>query len=69
MGAFGPLRREYTGGQLFFNNVIGTDAARQALTSFIQYGTFDKFPDLKIVMLESGAGWVSYLLDRLGRRL
>ena len=34
------------------------------MTSFIQYGTFDKFPDLKIVMLESGAGWVSYLLDR-----
>ena len=46
------------------NNVIGTDAARQAMTSFIQYGTFDKFPRLKIVMLESGAGWVSYLLDR-----
>jgi uncharacterized protein len=60
----GLYSREYMGDKLFFNNVIGTDAARQAMTSFIQYGTFDRFPNLKIVMLESGAGWVSYLLDR-----
>lgn len=60
----GLYSREYVGDKLFFGNVIGTDAARQAMTSFIQYGTFDKFPKLKIVMLESGAGWVSYLLDR-----
>jgi predicted TIM-barrel fold metal-dependent hydrolase len=56
--------RQYTGHQRFFDNVVGTDAARQVLTSLIQHGTFDKFPNLKIVMLESGAGWVSYLLDR-----
>ena len=64
VGHSGLYSREYVGGKLFFGNVIGTDAARQAMTSFIQYGTFDKFPKLKIVMLESGAGWVSYLLDR-----
>ena len=38
---------------------------RHALTSFMQYGTFDKFPRLKIIILEVGAGWVSYWLDRM----
>ena len=52
-----------------FNNVIGTDAARHALTSFMQYGTFDQFPRLKIVLLEVGAGWISYLAGPDGRRL
>jgi predicted TIM-barrel fold metal-dependent hydrolase len=60
----GLYSRDYTGDQRFFENVVGTDGARQAMTSFIQYGTFDKFPGLKIVILESGAGWVSYLLER-----
>jgi uncharacterized protein len=60
----GRYERKYIGDQLFFENVAGSDMAREALTSFIQYGTFDKFPKLKIVMLESGAGWISYLLDR-----
>jgi predicted TIM-barrel fold metal-dependent hydrolase len=26
---------------------------------------FDKFPDLKVVVLESGGGWIGYWLDRI----
>jgi predicted TIM-barrel fold metal-dependent hydrolase len=31
----------------------------------MQYGTFDKFPKLKIIILEVGSGWASYWLDRM----
>jgi uncharacterized protein len=31
----------------------------------MQYGTFEKFPRLKLVLLEAGAGWISYWLDRM----
>jgi uncharacterized protein len=29
------------------------------------FATFDRFPKLKLVLLESGAGWIGYWLDRL----
>jgi len=29
------------------------------------FATFDRFPTLKLVILESGAGWIGYWLDRL----
>jgi predicted TIM-barrel fold metal-dependent hydrolase len=45
--------------------VTAGDSIRQALTSFMQYGTFEKFPRLKLVLLEAGAGWISYWLDRM----
>jgi predicted TIM-barrel fold metal-dependent hydrolase len=37
----------------------------QAFATFFQYGTFDRFPKLKMVVLESQAGWLGYLLDRM----
>ncbi len=49
----------------FFNNVTAGDAVRHAFTSFFQFGTFEKLPDLKVVVLESGASWVGYWLDRM----
>jgi len=49
----------------WFLNVTASDAIRHALASFMQYGTFEKFPKLKIVILEVGAGWVQYWLDRM----
>ena len=48
-----------------FLNVTASDAARHAFTSFFHFGTFDRFPRLKLVVLEVGGGWVSYWLDRL----
>ena len=61
-GRFG----DYTSGKYgFFLNVTSADAVRHAFTSLFQYGVFEKFPTLRIVILESGAGWVGYWLDRM----
>jgi predicted TIM-barrel fold metal-dependent hydrolase len=49
----------------WFPNVTASDAMHHVLASFMQYGTFEKFPKLKIVILEVGAGWVQYWLDRM----
>ena len=61
-GRFG----EYTSGKYgFFLNVTSADAVRHAFTSLFQYGVFEKFPSLRIAILESGAGWIGYWLDRM----
>jgi len=49
----------------FFINVTAPDAVRHAFTSMFQFGVFDIFPTLKIVVLESGASWIGYWLDRM----
>lgn len=61
----GRYDRQYIRAQTFFLNVTAADAIRHALTSFMQYGTFDRFPNLKLIILESGAGWIRYWLDRM----
>jgi predicted TIM-barrel fold metal-dependent hydrolase len=61
-GRFG----EYTSSKYsFFNNVIAPDAVRHAFTSMFQYGVFASFPELRVVVLESGASWIGYWLDRM----
>jgi predicted TIM-barrel fold metal-dependent hydrolase len=52
-------------GASFFLNVTSADAVRHAFTTFFQFATFDRFPRLKVVVLESGAGWIGYWLDRM----
>ena len=52
-------------GNYYFNNMVAADSIRHAFTSFFQYGTFDKFPKMRLVLLEAGAGWIEYWLDRL----
>ena len=57
---------EYTSGKFsFFLNVTSADAVRHAFTSLFQYGVFEKFPELRVIVLESGAGWIGYWLDRM----
>ena len=46
-------------------NVHGAQGPLQAFTALFQYGLFDRFPRVKIVVLESGAGWAGYLLNRM----
>ncbi len=61
-GRFG----EYTNAKYgFFHNVTAGDAVRHAFTSLFQYGVFARFPELRVVVLESGAGWIGYWLDRM----
>jgi uncharacterized protein len=59
-----PGRFELHGAH-FFLNVTAADAVRHAFTSLFQFAVFDRFPRLKVVVLESGAGWIGYWLDRM----
>lgn len=49
----------------FFINVTAPDAVRHAFTSLFQFGVFDLFPELRVVVLEAGASWIGYWLDRM----
>lgn len=61
-GRFG----DYTSAEhAFFLNVTAPDAVRHAFTSLFEYGVPELFPELKIVVLEAGAGWIGYWLDRM----
>lgn len=46
-------------------NVHGGQGPLQAFTALFQYALFDRFPRVKVVVLESGAGWAGYLLNRM----
>ena len=50
---------------LWHFNVHGGQGPLQAFTALFQYGLFDRFPQVKIIVLESGAGWAGYLLNRM----
>lgn len=49
----------------FFQNVVLGDVIRAGFTSLFQYGVFDLFPELRVVVLEVGAGWIGYWLERM----
>jgi len=40
-------------------------AVQQAFATFFQHGTFDRFRRLRVVVLESGAGWLGWWMDRM----
>jgi predicted TIM-barrel fold metal-dependent hydrolase len=48
----------------FFYNVMLRQGVQQALLSFIALGALDRFPALKLGVLESGSGWIGSFLDR-----
>jgi len=45
--------------------VFGTQGIKQAFATFFAFATFDRFPKLKIGVVESSAGWIGAFLDRL----
>jgi predicted TIM-barrel fold metal-dependent hydrolase len=45
--------------------VTAGDAVRHAFTSLFLFGVFEEIPDLTVVVLECGAGWIGYWLDRM----
>lgn len=51
------------GTMAFFTNA--GDGVRHCFTSMFAYSAFSRFPKLKFVVLESGAGWIGYWLDRM----
>ena len=46
-------------------SVTASDGVRHQFTTLFDYGVFDAFPDLKVLVLESGGGWIGYWLDRI----
>lgn len=53
-------------GHMHLDNALGfLFEGTLAITSLIMYGVLDMFPRLKVGVLETGAGYMPYLLDRL----
>jgi len=45
--------------------VAASDGVRHQFTALFDYAVFDRFPQLRVIVLESGGGWVGYWLDRM----
>jgi predicted TIM-barrel fold metal-dependent hydrolase len=45
--------------------VSASDGVRHQFTTLFDYGVFDRFPQLRVIVLESGGGWIGYWLDRI----
>jgi predicted TIM-barrel fold metal-dependent hydrolase len=46
-------------------SVQASDGVRHQFATLFDYGVFDRFPQLTILVLESGGGWLGYWLDRM----
>jgi uncharacterized protein len=49
----------------FMSNMAARIGVQQCFTSFFAYSTLERFPGLRLGVLESGAGWIGSLLDRM----
>ncbi len=49
----------------WYLDVLVAQGMQQAFVSLFHYGVFERFPRVKVVVLESQAGWIGYLLDRM----
>jgi predicted TIM-barrel fold metal-dependent hydrolase len=52
-------------GLLFSSMMWLRSIVQQAYISYIALGTLDRFPELRVGILEAGSGWVGAMLDRL----
>jgi predicted TIM-barrel fold metal-dependent hydrolase len=50
---------------IWFLQLMFSQAVQQAFSTFFLHGTFDRFPDLRLVVLEAGAGWIGFWMDRM----
>ena len=49
----------------WMQNALGMQGPQQAFYGLFQWGLFDRFPQIKVILLESGAGWIGAALDRM----
>jgi len=49
----------------WYLQVMFAQAVQQAFTTFFQYATFDRFPSLRLIVLEAGAGWLGHWMARM----
>jgi predicted TIM-barrel fold metal-dependent hydrolase len=60
-----PVRFDRLGRSSEFHyNVSLRQGVQQALLTFFDYGTLERFPQLRLGVLESGMGWLGPFLDR-----
>jgi predicted TIM-barrel fold metal-dependent hydrolase len=50
---------------IWYLQMMFPQAVQQAFSTFFQWTTFDRFPELRLVVLESGASWLGFWLDRM----
>jgi predicted TIM-barrel fold metal-dependent hydrolase len=50
---------------IWYLQLMFAQAVQQAFSTFFLYATFDRFPRLKLVVLESGASWLGWWMDRM----
>jgi predicted TIM-barrel fold metal-dependent hydrolase len=52
----------------FWTTAFGDRPIMDLLTSLLYWNLFGRFPELRVVSIENGAGWVDYLLRSLDRK-
>ena len=57
-------RYDRFGWAAWYYDLFAGQPVQHAFATFFQLGVFDRFPRLRVVVLESGAGWIGYFLDR-----
>ncbi|MGH7934287.1 MAG: amidohydrolase family protein [Candidatus Binataceae bacterium] len=57
-------RYEHFGWAAWYFDIFAGHGVQHAFATFFQLGVFDRFPRLRVVVLESGGGWIGYFLDR-----
>ena len=48
----------------WYFDLFAGQGVQHAFGTFFQFGVFDRFPKLRVIVLESQAGWIGYFLDR-----
>jgi uncharacterized protein len=48
----------------WYYDLFAGQGVQHAFATLFQFGVFDRFPQLRVVVLESQAGWIGYFLDR-----
>jgi predicted TIM-barrel fold metal-dependent hydrolase len=67
----GPETRTLLGFPRYFiewHTLAAPGCAQNQIVSLVFNGVFDELPDLKVVMLESGVGWVPWLIGRMDQQ-
>jgi predicted TIM-barrel fold metal-dependent hydrolase len=57
-------RYDHFGWAAWYYDLFAGQPVQHAFATFFQLGVFDRFPRLCVVVLEAGAGWIGYFLDR-----
>ncbi|HLX04671.1 MAG TPA: amidohydrolase family protein, partial [Candidatus Binatus sp.] len=57
-------RYDNFGWAAWYFDLFAGQGVQHAFGTFFQLGVFDRFPKLRVVVLESQAGWIGYFLDR-----